>query len=179
MSAIIGDPKCGKTMVVDFYTALCLDPDKFEGLLRRVVEFLNQKNSTLYVQDVFAGTDPSYSVPGRSLLYFAPNFAGNPSPVVNGQTEHGSVYQWDVNHQLFKLTGPLADAAALCSDANVPRITGEDYITARDRCMMARAQTDTVCWSGDEAMTIAPAHGPDVARAVNTIFDIWMGGFLV
>ena len=123
-------------------------------------------------------SDASYSVPGRSLLYFAPNFQGTPAPVVNGQTEHGSIYNWDVNHQLFKLTGPLADASAICSDANVPRLTqGEDYATARDRCMMARAQVDTVCWSEDEALTIAPAHGPDVQRAINTIFDIWMEPF--
>ena len=58
------------------------DPDKFDGLLRRVVAFLNQKNSTLYVQDVFAGTDPSYSVPYRFVGEYATHamFAHNMFP---------------------------------------------------------------------------------------------------
>ena len=47
------------------------DPDKFDGLLRRVVEYLNQRSSSLYVQDVFAGTDPSYAVPYRFVGEYA------------------------------------------------------------------------------------------------------------
>lgn len=127
--------------------------------------------------------DSGYSVPGRSLQYFAPNFnsstfPGNPTPILNGQSEVGSVYPWDVNHQLFKLQNPLVDAAGICDSSNVPRISlGEDYAAARDRCLMARAQSDTVCWSGDDDLTMAPAHGPDVSRALNTIFDIWMPPF--
>ena len=58
------------------------DPDKFGGLLRRVVEYLNQRNSTLYVQDVFAGTDPTYAVPYRFVGEYATHamFAHNMFP---------------------------------------------------------------------------------------------------
>jgi phosphoenolpyruvate carboxykinase (ATP) len=39
---------------------------KYEALLERVVKYLNQKEeSTLYVQDVYAGRDPSFAVPFR------------------------------------------------------------------------------------------------------------------
>jgi phosphoenolpyruvate carboxykinase (ATP) len=57
-------------------------PDKFEGLLRRVVEYLNQRAGTLYVQDVFAGTDPSYAVPYRFVGEYATHamFAHNMFP---------------------------------------------------------------------------------------------------
>jgi hypothetical protein len=123
---------------------------------------------------------PGHSLPGRSLIHFAPN-GQNPNggfPVLDGRAEHGSVYPWDVNHQLFKLTGPLADEAQLCDEQNVPRLfDGEDYTVARDRCLMARANVDQVCWSENDPLTIRPAHGPDVSRAVNTIFDIWMEPF--
>jgi phosphoenolpyruvate carboxykinase (ATP) len=58
------------------------DPDKFGGLLRRVVEYLNQRGSTLYVQDVFAGTDPTYAVPYRFVGEYATHamFAHNMFP---------------------------------------------------------------------------------------------------
>ena len=58
------------------------DPDKFGGLLRRVVEYLNQRNSTLYVQDVFAGNDPTYAVPYRFVGEYATHamFAHNMFP---------------------------------------------------------------------------------------------------
>ncbi len=41
------------------------DPDAFQGLLKRVVAHLNEKKGTLYVKDVFCGTDPEYAVPYR------------------------------------------------------------------------------------------------------------------
>ena len=133
--------------------------------------------------DELMDVDPSsssYTVRGRSLMYFAPNFSTPTSgtPVQDGQAEYGSLYNWDLNHQLFQLTDPLVDAGAVCSDQNVPRLfDGEDYIIARDRCLMAKAQTDEVCWSDDEGLSIVPAHGPTVSRAVNTAFDIWMEPF--
>ena len=57
-------------------------PDKFMGLLGRVVEHLNQKKATLYVKDVFAGTDPAYAVPYRFVGEFATHamFAHNMFP---------------------------------------------------------------------------------------------------
>ncbi|MBR9812694.1 phosphoenolpyruvate carboxykinase (ATP) [bacterium] len=47
------------------------DADKFQPLLARAVAHLNDKNARLYVQDVFCGWDPSYSVPYRFVGEFA------------------------------------------------------------------------------------------------------------
>jgi phosphoenolpyruvate carboxykinase (ATP) len=58
------------------------DPDKFEGLLERVVEFCNERGGHMYVQDVFAGADPSYAVPYRFIGEYATHamFAHNMFP---------------------------------------------------------------------------------------------------
>lgn len=127
--------------------------------------------------------DPDYSVPGRSLMYFAPNFEGvglNEVPINDG-TQHGSLYPWNENHQLFRLTDPVADPGGICSldfllslaDEDAGSETSLDYITARDRCLMARARAETVCWGPGDELAIAPAPGPMVSRAINTAFDIW------
>ncbi len=47
------------------------DPAKFEALLRRVVEHLNGKGASLYVKDVYCGTDPEYAVPYRFVGEYA------------------------------------------------------------------------------------------------------------
>ncbi|MEM6676051.1 MAG: phosphoenolpyruvate carboxykinase (ATP) [Planctomycetota bacterium] len=47
------------------------DPDKFEVLLGRVAAHLNERKATLYVKNVFCGTDPSYAVPYRFVGEFA------------------------------------------------------------------------------------------------------------
>ncbi|MEM9380369.1 MAG: phosphoenolpyruvate carboxykinase (ATP) [Planctomycetota bacterium] len=47
------------------------DPAKFDTLLQRVVAHLNEKRPTMYVKDVYAGTDPSYAVPYRFVGEFA------------------------------------------------------------------------------------------------------------
>ncbi|MBL8901053.1 MAG: phosphoenolpyruvate carboxykinase (ATP) [Planctomycetes bacterium] len=58
------------------------DPAKYDALLKRVVEHLNAKKATLYVKDVFAGTDPAYSVPYRFVGEYAVHamFAHNMFP---------------------------------------------------------------------------------------------------
>jgi phosphoenolpyruvate carboxykinase (ATP) len=58
------------------------DPDKFEGLLKRVVDYCNQRGGHMYVQDVFAGADPSYAVPYRFVGQYATHamFAHNMFP---------------------------------------------------------------------------------------------------
>ncbi len=124
--------------------------------------------------------DPLYSVPGRSLQYFAPNFpnVSSRAPVKTGSESFvNSVYDWDVNHQLFNLSSPLADDSGVCDLLVNLRLDGEDYMTARDRCLMAKAHADQVCWGTDIDLTITPAHGPSVQRAINTIFDIWLEPF--
>lgn len=47
------------------------DPEKFQALLGRVVEHLNEKGGHLYVKDVYCGSDPSYARPYRLVSEFA------------------------------------------------------------------------------------------------------------
>ena len=47
------------------------DPEAYTGLLARVVEHLNAKNATLYVKDVFMGSDPTFAVPYRFVGEYA------------------------------------------------------------------------------------------------------------
>ncbi len=58
------------------------DPEKYQGLLKRVVEHVNAKKSTLYVKDVFMGSDPDFSVPYRFVGEYATHamFADNMFP---------------------------------------------------------------------------------------------------
>jgi phosphoenolpyruvate carboxykinase (ATP) len=58
------------------------DPDKYQGLLKRVVEHLNAKQAPLYVQDVFMGSDPDFAVPYRFVGEYATHamFAHNMFP---------------------------------------------------------------------------------------------------
>ena len=129
--------------------------------------------------------DPNYSVPGRSLMYFAPNFQNGlvaTDRIVNDGEEHGSLFPWDVNHQLFQIDSPVADPAGICADDFLRNLAGDvvtgdassqEYLDARDRCLMARADATEVCWSDDNPLTIRPANGDTVLRSINTIFDIW------
>ncbi len=47
------------------------DPAKFDALLLRVGEHLNQRKATLYVKNVYAGSDPEYAVPYRFVGEYA------------------------------------------------------------------------------------------------------------
>jgi phosphoenolpyruvate carboxykinase (ATP) len=58
------------------------DPESYQGLLKRVVQYLNDRRAMLYVQDVYAGADPIYSVPYRFVGEYATHamFARNMFP---------------------------------------------------------------------------------------------------
>jgi len=58
------------------------DPRKYEGLLKRVAAHLNARRATLYVKNVYAGSDPSYAVPYRFVGEYASHafFAHNMFP---------------------------------------------------------------------------------------------------
>jgi phosphoenolpyruvate carboxykinase (ATP) len=58
------------------------DPQRYTALLKRVVDHLNARKSTLYVKDVFAGADPAYAVPYRFVGEYATHamFAHNMFP---------------------------------------------------------------------------------------------------
>ncbi|PIE22101.1 MAG: phosphoenolpyruvate carboxykinase (ATP) [Planctomycetota bacterium] len=47
------------------------DPEKFDALKQRVVEYINANKTRLYVQDVFCGTDEEYAVPFRFVGEYA------------------------------------------------------------------------------------------------------------
>lgn len=47
------------------------DPDRYQVLLKRVVEHCNRRRSTLYVKDVFMGSDPEFAVPYRFVGEYA------------------------------------------------------------------------------------------------------------
>lgn len=47
------------------------DPEKFDGLLERVIAHLNERESTLYVADVFCGWDPEFAQPYRFVGEYA------------------------------------------------------------------------------------------------------------
>lgn len=58
------------------------NPDSYQGLLKRVVEHLNNRQASLYVQDVYCGTDPAYANPYRFVGEYATHamFAHNMFP---------------------------------------------------------------------------------------------------
>jgi phosphoenolpyruvate carboxykinase (ATP) len=47
------------------------DPEQYQGLLKRVIAHLNEKRATLYVKDVYMGSDPDFAVPYRFVGEYA------------------------------------------------------------------------------------------------------------
>ena len=47
------------------------NPEKYEGLIKRLAQHLNDKKATLYVKDVFMGSDPDFAVPYRFVGEYA------------------------------------------------------------------------------------------------------------
>ncbi len=101
------------------------DPDKYQGLLARVVEHLNNRGGHLYVQDVFAGVDPAYAVPYRFVGEFATHalFACNQFPKHVEGIEDGPKKAWTMlNVQSFRcipeLDGTLSERAAIMDFRN-------------------------------------------------------------
>lgn len=72
------------------------DPEKYEGLLKRVVDYLNARQPALYVQDVYAGADATYSVPYRFVGEYATHamFARNMFPKQVDGVEDGERKRW-------------------------------------------------------------------------------------
>ncbi len=48
-----------------------LDPDRFPGLLERVLAHLNERQATVYTADVFCGWDPEFAIPYRLVSEYA------------------------------------------------------------------------------------------------------------
>jgi len=72
------------------------DPDKYSGLLKRVVQHVNEEGRHLYVQDVYAGTDSAYAVPYRFVGQYASHalFAHNMFPKTDPGIENAQDKRW-------------------------------------------------------------------------------------
>ncbi len=101
------------------------DPDKYEGLLKRVIQHVNNSGEDLYVQDVFAGVDPAYAVPYRFVGEYASHalFASNQFPKQVEGIENAQNKAWTMlNVQSFRcipnLDGTRANRAAIMDFRN-------------------------------------------------------------
>ena len=101
------------------------DPDKYEGLLARVVEHVNARGGHLYVQDVFAGVDPDYAVPYRFIGEYATHalFAHNQFPKNVPGIADAQAKRWTMlNVQSFvcdpERDGTLSERAAIMDFRN-------------------------------------------------------------
>ncbi|HEY5700927.1 MAG TPA: phosphoenolpyruvate carboxykinase (ATP) [Gammaproteobacteria bacterium] len=101
------------------------DPDKYEGLLNRVVAHVNERGGHLYVQDVYAGADPTYSVPYRFVGEYAVHamFAHNMFPKHVEGIENPEDKRWTMlNVQSFRCDperdGSRSDRAAIIDFRN-------------------------------------------------------------
>ena len=101
------------------------DPDKYQGLLSRVVQHVNQLGRHLYVQDVYAGSDPAYAVPYRFVGEFATHamFAHNMFPKSVDGIDVSDDKQWTMlNVQSFRCEperdGSRSDRAAIIDFRN-------------------------------------------------------------
>ena len=102
-----------------------IDPDFYQSLLRRVVVHLNRRGGTLYVQDVYAGADPAYSVPYRFVGEYATHamFAHNMFPKVDPGIADAESKAWTMlNVQSFRCEperdGTNSDRAAIIDFRN-------------------------------------------------------------
>lgn len=101
------------------------DPEKYMGLLRRVVDHVNERRAHLYVQDVFVGHDPAYSVPYRFVGEYATHamFTHNMFPKQVEGIEDAEAKRWTMlNVQSFRCDperdGSRSDRAAIIDFRN-------------------------------------------------------------
>ena len=101
------------------------DPDSYQGLLKRVVQHVNDRGGHLYVQDVYAGADSTYSVPYRFVGEYATHamFAHNMFPKEVEGIENAPEKGWTMlNVQSFRCEpqrdGSRSDRAAIIDFRN-------------------------------------------------------------
>jgi phosphoenolpyruvate carboxykinase (ATP) len=101
------------------------DPEKYMGLLRRVVDHVNERRAHLYVQDVFVGHDPAYSVPYRFVGEYATHamFTHNMFPKRVEGIQDAEAKRWTMlNVQSFRCDperdGSRSDRAAIIDFRN-------------------------------------------------------------
>jgi phosphoenolpyruvate carboxykinase (ATP) len=101
------------------------DPDSYQGLLKRVVDHVNERGGSMYVQDVCAGADATYSVPYRFVGEYATHamFADNMFPKDVPGITNAEAKRWTMlNVQSFRCIperdGTLSDRAAIIDFKN-------------------------------------------------------------
>ncbi len=101
------------------------DPDHYEGLLERVVRHVNERGAPLYVEEVFAGAEASYSVPYCFVGEYATHalFARNMFPKrVDGAADARARGWTMLNVQSFRCDpardGTRSDRAAIIDFRN-------------------------------------------------------------
>ena len=95
------------------------DPEKYEGLLQRVAAYLNEKKSSLYVQDLYAGSDPAYALPFRFVGEYAVHalFCRTMFPKNVGTVENADQKRWTLLNVPSFLCDPERDGSR--SDAAI------------------------------------------------------------
>lgn len=90
------------------------DPDKYQDLLKRVISHLNERGGHLYVQDVYAGADPTYSVPYRFVGEYAVHamFAHNMFPKRVDGIEDAEAKRWTMLNVQSYTCEPERDGTA-------------------------------------------------------------------
>lgn len=101
------------------------NPEKYEGLLKRLVEHVNARGNDLYVQDVFVGVDAEYAVPYRFVGEYATHamFAHNQFPKKVTGIANGEEKRWTMlNVQSFdcdpERDGTFSNRAAIMDFRN-------------------------------------------------------------
>ena len=102
------------------------DPDKYEQLLPRVVQHLNQHGGQLFVQDLIVGHDEAYSIPYRFIGQYASHALFAHNMFVNSPFEecgHDESKRWTMlNVQTFpcepERDGCRSDRAAILDFRN-------------------------------------------------------------
>jgi len=120
------------------------DPEHFDALLVRVIAHLNDRKGTLYVKDVFAGSDPEYAVPYRFVGEYATHalFAHNMFPKDISGVKDEAAKRWTLlNVPSFrcdpKRDGTLTERAVILDILNrVALVAGRaDYCGVNKKSM--------------------------------------------
>jgi phosphoenolpyruvate carboxykinase (ATP) len=114
------------------------DPEKYQGLLKRVVAHLNAKKASLYVKDVFVGADPDFALPYRFVGEYATHamFAHNMFPKDLKGVKDVSARRWTMLNAPSFVCEPARDGcraeAAIVIDVKNRIFTVGNYLLPLD-----------------------------------------------